>query len=152
LAAGVLLAQLINPLPAQSSGSCQTETKDRSTQVGKMIDQYLSSKMDLDDRVIHLLFSANRWEKEYVGFAPESEPFCRPAGWEWGWIESAQAVSRKSFHPVLSSEKRLELCSTRELPSSSIDTPFLAPHTLTQRHVRLHSDSGEKKIRVRGTI
>eukprot|EP00899_Mesostigma_viride_P019292 jgi/Mesvir1/27364/Mv07174-RA.1 len=28
-----------------------------------MIDSYLSSKSELDDRAIHLLFSANRWEK-----------------------------------------------------------------------------------------
>ncbi|KAG0660836.1 Thymidylate kinase [Rhodotorula mucilaginosa] len=30
---------------------------------GKMIDSYLSQKSDLDDRAIHLLFSANRWER-----------------------------------------------------------------------------------------
>ncbi|KAH9320258.1 hypothetical protein KI387_022027, partial [Taxus chinensis] len=36
---------------------------DRTTDVGKMISAYLSSKADLDDRTIHLLFSANRWEK-----------------------------------------------------------------------------------------
>lgn len=27
-----------------------------------MIDSYLKSQSDLDDRAIHLLFSANRWE------------------------------------------------------------------------------------------
>jgi dTMP kinase len=35
---------------------------DRTTLVGNLIDQYLQSKSDLDDRAIHLLFSANRWE------------------------------------------------------------------------------------------
>lgn len=35
---------------------------DRSTMVGNLIDQYLQSKSDLDDRAVHLLFSANRWE------------------------------------------------------------------------------------------
>lgn len=35
---------------------------DRTTQIGKMIDAYLQSKADMDDRAIHLLFSANRWE------------------------------------------------------------------------------------------
>lgn len=35
---------------------------DRTTEVGKWIDSYLSGRKDLDDRVIHLLFSANRWE------------------------------------------------------------------------------------------
>jgi len=35
---------------------------DRTTAIGKMIDSYLQSKSELDDRAIHLLFSANRWE------------------------------------------------------------------------------------------
>ena len=35
---------------------------DRTTAVGKLIDQYLQSSSHLDDRSIHLLFSANRWE------------------------------------------------------------------------------------------
>jgi dTMP kinase len=35
---------------------------DRSTAIGKMIDAYLKSATDLDDRCVHLLFSANRWE------------------------------------------------------------------------------------------
>jgi dTMP kinase len=39
---------------------------DRSTSVGQMISAYLSNKSHLDDRTIHLLFSANRWEKRYV--------------------------------------------------------------------------------------
>jgi dTMP kinase len=37
-------------------------TPDRTTAIGKMIDAYLQSKSELDDRAIHLLFSANRWE------------------------------------------------------------------------------------------
>lgn len=36
---------------------------DRSTSVGQMIAGYLSNKSQLDDRTIHLLFIANRWEK-----------------------------------------------------------------------------------------
>eukprot|EP00339_Tiarina_fusa_P007103 CAMPEP_0117071170 /NCGR_PEP_ID=MMETSP0472-20121206/50006_1 /TAXON_ID=693140 ORGANISM="Tiarina fusus, Strain LIS" /NCGR_SAMPLE_ID=MMETSP0472 /ASSEMBLY_ACC=CAM_ASM_000603 /LENGTH=88 /DNA_ID=CAMNT_0004794583 /DNA_START=8 /DNA_END=270 /DNA_ORIENTATION=+ len=35
---------------------------DRTTPSGILINQYLQSKSDLDDRAIHLLFSANRWE------------------------------------------------------------------------------------------
>ncbi|KAJ7493241.1 thymidylate kinase [Mycena galericulata] len=35
---------------------------DRTTTIGKMIDSYLRSQSELDDRAIHLLFSANRWE------------------------------------------------------------------------------------------
>lgn len=37
---------------------------DRTTMVGGLINQYLQSKQDLDDRSIHLLFSSNRWECE----------------------------------------------------------------------------------------
>jgi dTMP kinase len=35
---------------------------DRTTPIGQMINSYLQSKADLEDHVIHLLFSANRWE------------------------------------------------------------------------------------------
>lgn len=36
---------------------------DRTTEIGKMINAYLTNATDLDDNVLHLLFSANRWEK-----------------------------------------------------------------------------------------
>ncbi|GJN33251.1 hypothetical protein PR202_gb21829 [Eleusine coracana subsp. coracana] len=36
---------------------------DRGTSVGQMISAYLANESQLDDRTIHLLFSANRWEK-----------------------------------------------------------------------------------------
>ena len=39
---------------------------DRTTPIGKMIDAYLRSQSELDDRAIHLLFSANRWELVFV--------------------------------------------------------------------------------------
>ena len=35
---------------------------DRTTAIGKMIDAYLQNACELDDRSVHLLFSANRWE------------------------------------------------------------------------------------------
>lgn len=35
---------------------------DRSTTIGKLIDEFLQRKKTLDDHVVHLLFSANRWE------------------------------------------------------------------------------------------
>ena len=35
---------------------------DRTTGTGRLIDAYLHRTSDLDDRAIHLLFSANRWE------------------------------------------------------------------------------------------
>uniref|UniRef100_A0A7N0V7M1 Thymidylate kinase n=1 Tax=Kalanchoe fedtschenkoi TaxID=63787 RepID=A0A7N0V7M1_KALFE len=36
---------------------------DRTTGVGQMISSYLANQTQLDDHTIHLLFSANRWEK-----------------------------------------------------------------------------------------
>lgn len=36
---------------------------DRTTAMGQMINAYLQSKCEMDDGAIHLLFSANRWEK-----------------------------------------------------------------------------------------
>ena len=39
---------------------------DRSTPVGKVIDSYLKQTEKLHDKAVHLLFSANRWELEYV--------------------------------------------------------------------------------------
>lgn len=35
---------------------------DRSTAIGQSINAYLTSNVNMDDRAIHLLFSANRWE------------------------------------------------------------------------------------------
>lgn len=41
---------------------------DRSTGVGQMISSYLANQSNLDNRAIHLLFSANRWEKRFGSF------------------------------------------------------------------------------------
>ncbi len=35
---------------------------NRTTPIGQMINNYLTGQTDQDDHVIHLLFSANRWE------------------------------------------------------------------------------------------
>ena len=35
---------------------------DRTTLIGNLINGYLQQARDMDDRAIHLLFSANRWE------------------------------------------------------------------------------------------
>lgn len=35
---------------------------DRTTPIGQMINSYLSGQTEQEDHVIHLLFSANRWE------------------------------------------------------------------------------------------
>ncbi|XP_071909910.1 thymidylate kinase-like [Coffea arabica] len=48
---------------SKTSGEFIVLAVDRTTVVGKMISSYLSNRSHLDDRAIHLLFSANRWEK-----------------------------------------------------------------------------------------
>lgn len=35
---------------------------DRSTEIGKVINKYLTKEIELSDEAVHLLFSANRWE------------------------------------------------------------------------------------------
>ena len=39
---------------------------DRDTPIGAQINAYLTGAAEVDDRAIHLLFSANRWEKRCV--------------------------------------------------------------------------------------
>ncbi len=41
---------------------------DRETAIGSIINKYLTKEIELDDRSVHLLFSANRWERRYVRF------------------------------------------------------------------------------------
>ncbi|CAL1715371.1 unnamed protein product [Somion occarium] len=53
---------LIKRLEAANVPCKHIKFPDRTTPIGKMIDSYLQSKTELDDHVIHLLFSANRWE------------------------------------------------------------------------------------------
>nr|XP_029117867.1 thymidylate kinase isoform X2 [Elaeis guineensis]XP_029117868.1 thymidylate kinase isoform X2 [Elaeis guineensis] len=39
---------------------------DRRTNIGTMISSYLANESQLDDQAVHLLFSANRWEKRLL--------------------------------------------------------------------------------------
>lgn len=51
---------------SSGSGAVKAEMMrfpDRTTQIGQVIDKYLKGSANLDDHVIHLLFSTNRWEK-----------------------------------------------------------------------------------------
>ena len=38
--------------------------KDRSTETGALINNFLTKKLEFNSEVIHLLYSANRWEKK----------------------------------------------------------------------------------------
>jgi len=54
--------KLVNELRRQRRYVKHLRFPDRTTTIGKMIDEYLQRKSELEDHVIHLLFSANRWE------------------------------------------------------------------------------------------
>ncbi|CAK1595851.1 unnamed protein product [Parnassius mnemosyne] len=55
--------RLVESLKNKQIQAEYTNFPDRSTDIGKVINSYLTSKNDLSDETIHLLFSANRWEK-----------------------------------------------------------------------------------------
>lgn len=54
---------LVDALNAAGQKTVFMRFPDRETTIGGMIDAYLSNKAELDDRAIHLLFAANRWER-----------------------------------------------------------------------------------------
>jgi dTMP kinase len=56
---GLLLKHLTSTLALSATAM---RFPDRTTTVGTLINGYLQSSQNLEDRAIHLLFSANRWE------------------------------------------------------------------------------------------
>lgn len=57
-----LAQQLVNSLKNSGHSAEYIRFPDRSTPIGSLISSYLAKESHLDDHVIHLLFSANRWE------------------------------------------------------------------------------------------
>mmetsp|Transcript_8852 Transcript_8852/g.17352 ORF Transcript_8852/g.17352 Transcript_8852/m.17352 type:complete len:237 (-) Transcript_8852:83-793(-) len=55
--------RLVEALNKKGIKSEHMRFPDRTTSIGQMINSYLSNAVDTDDRSIHLLFAANRWEK-----------------------------------------------------------------------------------------
>jgi dTMP kinase len=55
---GLLLKKLL----AAGIAAAAMRFPDRTTATGTLINSYLQSSSNLDDRAVHLLFSANRWE------------------------------------------------------------------------------------------
>ena len=53
---------LVDALAARGTDARLQRFPDRSTAIGSMIDKYLKCEAELDDRAVHLLFAANRWE------------------------------------------------------------------------------------------
>ncbi|KAI9721657.1 MAG: Thymidylate kinase [Chrysothrix sp. TS-e1954] len=54
--------QLVEHLKGCGHSVRKLRFPDRTTVIGQMIDNYLKGQIDQEDHVIHLLFSANRWE------------------------------------------------------------------------------------------
>jgi hypothetical protein len=59
-------ARLVASLRAAGVDAASWRFPDRASGCGQMIDAYLRSQSELDDAAVHLLFSANRWEKRCV--------------------------------------------------------------------------------------
>ncbi|KAJ1462853.1 thymidylate kinase-domain-containing protein [Pelagophyceae sp. CCMP2097] len=53
---------LVESLHARGRAAELRRFPERSTAVGQIIDRYLRREIELDDKAVHLLFSANRWE------------------------------------------------------------------------------------------
>ncbi|XP_067395095.1 thymidylate kinase isoform X2 [Emydura macquarii macquarii] len=43
--------------------AARPRSRDRTTEIGRLISSYLENKSNLEDHTVHLLFSANRWER-----------------------------------------------------------------------------------------
>jgi dTMP kinase len=56
------VARLVETLNAAGHKAHMQRFPDRTTAIGGMISSYLQNTTALDDHVIHLLYSANRWE------------------------------------------------------------------------------------------
>ncbi|KAK8229311.1 thymidylate kinase-domain-containing protein [Phyllosticta capitalensis] len=55
-------ASLVSSLQARGHAVRHQRFPDRTTPIGQMINAYLTGASEQEDHVIHLLFSANRWE------------------------------------------------------------------------------------------
>jgi len=55
--------RLAEALSSSGKGSAFMRFPDRDTAIGAQLNAYLTSAAELDDHAVHLLFSANRWEK-----------------------------------------------------------------------------------------
>lgn len=57
-------AKLVEALNNMKIPAKKISFPDRSTPIGSLINDYLARKIELPDRSVHLLFTANRWELE----------------------------------------------------------------------------------------
>ena len=109
---------------------------DRTTGIGQMISSYLKQDAELDDKAVHLLFAANRWEK--VRAAPAGRSCARRRG-----SPSTDRPTSRTRTPCRSPppcwtwrrRPRSSSCSTAAPPSfaTGIPSPGLLTQALSQR-------------------
>ena len=58
------VTKLVERLNKGGQAAVMRRFPDRTTSIGSVINSYLGCKKELEDHVVHLLFSANRWEVE----------------------------------------------------------------------------------------
>ena len=58
------VTKLVEKLNREGKPTRMMRFPDRTTNIGAIINSYLTCKKELNDHAIHLLFSANRWEME----------------------------------------------------------------------------------------
>ena len=56
-------ARLVDHLNKSGKHTVLMKFPDRETPIGKMINSYLTNETDVNDRMIHLMFTMNRWEE-----------------------------------------------------------------------------------------
>lgn len=57
-------SKIVETLNSMNIPAKKISFPDRSTPIGSIINDYLCRKIELPDRSVHLLFTANRWELE----------------------------------------------------------------------------------------
>jgi hypothetical protein len=70
--------RLVETLTQRGQPTVFMRFPDRETTIGAQIDAYLRNAADLDDHAVHLLFSANRWEKRCVACCRREAPVPAP--------------------------------------------------------------------------
>lgn len=58
------VAHILSLFARSNLAAMSVKFPDRSTDIGRVINEYLSQGCQLPDQSVHLLFSANRWELE----------------------------------------------------------------------------------------
>lgn len=57
-------SKLVETLTVKGESVKLLKFPDRTSMIGQMINAYLVKKSEIEDHSVHLLFSANRWEKQ----------------------------------------------------------------------------------------